>query len=170
MMITIRKEQSEDTAAIHDVVEQAFEQTDEANLVDRLRENGKATISLVATDDERIVGHILFSPVTIESESETTGAIGLAPLAVLPELQNQGIGSRLTKAGLEECKRLGYGAVVVLGHAEYYPRFGFVPASRYRIKSEYDVRDEVFMILELREGALSDCSGVVKYQSEFNEM
>lgn len=169
-MLTIRKEQPEDLAAIHQVVEQAFEQANEANLVDRLRANGKATISLVATEDEAVVGHILFSPVTIESETKTHEAIGLAPLAVLPERQNHGIGSLLTKAGLEECRRLGYGAVVVLGHPNYYPRFGFVPASRYGIKSEYDVRDEVFMIQELQEGALTNCSGVVKYQPEFSEV
>jgi putative acetyltransferase len=165
--MTIRKEQPEDLSGIYSVVEQAFGQRDEADLVNLLRENGKAVISLVATADEHIVGHILFSPVSLESCSQTTAVIGLAPLAVVEEFQNQGIGSRLTEAGLEECRRLGYDAVVVLGHPNYYPRFGFVPAVRYGIKSEYDVADEVFMILELREGALVGCSGTVKYQPEF---
>ncbi len=176
-MITIRQEQAEDIAAIYGVVEQAFGRADEAHLVNRLRAHGKARISLVATAGERLVGHILFSPVMIESATKSREArgtksceaIGLAPLAVLPEFQNQGIGSRLTEAGLEACQRQGYGAVVVLGHPNYYPRFGFVPAVQYHIKSEYDVPDEVFMILELCKGALSDCSGLVKYQPEFNE-
>lgn len=169
-MISIRKERPEDIAAIHHVNEQAFGQADEASLVDRLRENGKAIISLVATEDARVVGHILFSPVTIESASKKSAAIGLAPMAVLPEFQNQGIGSRLVNTGLEECKRLGYGAVVVLGHPKFYPRFGFVPSVQYRLKSEYDVPDEVFMVLELGNGALTDCSGIVKYQPEFGEV
>lgn len=168
--MTIQKEQPENLAGIYAVVEQAFGGAAEADLVNLLRENGKAVISLVATADERIVGHILFSPVSLESCSQPTAVIGLAPLAVLPELQKRGIGSRLTEAGLEECRRLGYDAVVVLGHPDYYPRFGFVPAVQYGLKSEYDVADEAFMILELREGALAGCSGTVKYQPEFAQV
>lgn len=169
-MVIVRDEKPEDLAAIHEVNAKAFEQAAEANLVDALRANGKVTLSLVAVQDDRVVGHILFSPVVIESEKETFAAVGLAPLAVLPEYQNQGIGSRLVRAGLDECRKALHESVVVLGHPEYYPRFGFAPASRYGIKSEYDVRDEVFMIIELREGALLGRSGIVKYQPEFNEM
>ena len=127
-------------------------------------------LSLVAVEDGRVVGHILFSPVTIESGERTFSAVGLAPMAVLPELQHRGVGSQLVKAGLDECRKAGCERVVVLGHPEYYPRFGFVPASRYGIGCEYDVPDEVFMALELREGVLLDCHGIAKYQPEFNEV
>ena len=169
-MLIVRNEKPEDIAAIHEVNEKAFGQPAEANLVDALRANGKVILSLVAVQDDRVVGHILFSPVAIESEKESFAAVGLAPLAVLPEHQNQGVGSRLVRAGLDECRKALHESVVVLGHPEYYPRFGFAPASRYGIKSEYDVRDEVFMIMELREGALAGRSGTVKYQPEFNEV
>jgi Predicted acetyltransferase len=169
-MILIRTEQPEDIAAIRRVNERAFNSPAEADLVDRLREHGKVTLSLVAVHETQIVGHILFSPVVIESTQQSIPAIGLAPMAVLPELQNQGIGSLLVKAGLDECRRSGHQIVVVLGHPEYYPRFGFAPASRYGIRSEYDVPDEVFMAMELQDGALIACAGTVKYQPEFNDV
>jgi putative acetyltransferase len=169
-LTTIRHEQPADIAAIHRVNERAFNAPEEAVLVDKLREHGKVILSLVAVHEAQIVGHILFSPVVIESPQQSIHAIGLAPMAVLPELQNQGIGSRLVKAGLDECRRSGHQIVVVLGHPEYYPRFGFAPASRYGIRSEYDVPDEVFMAMELQEGALTACAGTVKYQPEFNDV
>lgn len=166
----VRPEKSEDVPAIRIVNERAFGRPAEADLVDALRLNGKAAISLVAEDDGLIVGHILFSGVTIQSKGTDLKGIGLAPLAVIPERQNQRIGSTLTEQGLRRCREEGHPFVVVLGHPNYYPRFGFVPASRFGIKSEYDVADEVFMVMELREGALSGCAGVVKYQPEFNEV
>jgi putative acetyltransferase len=169
-MIQIRPEQLEDIAAIRRVNERAFNRAAETDLVDRLREHGKVTLSLVAAREAQIVGHILFSPVVIESTQQSIAAVGLAPMAVLPELQNQGIGSQLVKAGLDDCRRLGHQIVVVLGHPDYYPRFGFVPASRHGIRSEYDVPDEVFMAMELQQGALTDCAGTVKYQPEFNDV
>jgi putative acetyltransferase len=169
-MIRIRPEQSEDVKAIRRVNERAFNRPAEADLVDQLRRHSKVTLSLVAVDDAQVVGHILFSPVVIESPQRTIAAIGLAPLAVLPEWQHQGIGARLVKAGLDECRRRGHQVVVVLGHADYYPRFGFVPASRYGIGSPYDVPDEVFMAIELQPGAGAGCAGTVKYQPEFDEV
>lgn len=169
-MITIRKEQNEDLAAIHEVIARAFGGSAEAELVDRLRANGKAVVSLVAVADAQVVGHILFSSATIEKTAGgTLDAIGLAPLAVLPEFQNRGVGALLTRAGLAACREAGYQRAIVLGHPHYYPRFGFVAASRYGIRSEYDVRDEVFMALELEAGALQDAAGLAKYQPEFNE-
>lgn len=167
-MITMRQEKPEDAAAIHHINEQAFGRTAEAELVDRLRANGKVTFSLVAVQDGEIVGHILFSPVTIESGEQTCAAVGLGPLAVRPEFQKQSIGSQLIARGLEQCRADGHVCVVVLGHSTYYPRFGFVPASRYGITCEYDVPDEVFMVIELRDGALEGRAGKVKYQPEFN--
>lgn len=169
-MITIRAEKTEDRYAIHRVNELAFGQPNEANLVDALRANAIPFISLVAVGDEQVVGHISFSPVTVESESGTFAAIGLAPMAVLPEYQNQGIGSQLVREGLKECQRLGHDIVVVLGHPNYYPRFGFAPASLKGLRSEYDVPDEVFMVAELREGALRGRRGLVKYHREFGNV
>ena len=166
----IRGEQPADLAAIRQVNEAAFGQPAEADLVDRLRANGKAVLSLVAEDNGMIVGHILFSEVSIDVNPQAVKLIGLAPLAVLPAHQRSSIGSQLSRAGLEHCRALGYDAAVVLGHPEYYPRFGFVPASQFGIKSEYDVRDEVFMAMELRERTLADCHGLVRYQAEFSEL
>ena len=166
----VRPEKPEDIPAIRIVNERAFGRTAEADLVDALRRNGKAAISLVADDDGRVVGHIFFGAVTIQSrETELTG-IGLAPLAVIPERQKQRIGSMLMGHGLRRCREEDHPFLVVLGHPNYYPRFGFVPASNFGIKSEYDVADEVFMVMELREGALTGCAGVAKYQPEFNEV
>jgi putative acetyltransferase len=167
-MIIVRHEKPSDIAAIHHVNEQAFTSPEEADLVDMLRAHGKVSLSLVAVNDDRIVGHILFSPVTIEKAEKTVPALGLAPMAVLPEFQRQGVGSLLVRSGLAECREASHLVVVVLGHPDYYPRFGFVPSTRHGIKSEFDVPDEVFMIVELTEGALSDCAGTVKYQPEFN--
>jgi putative acetyltransferase len=172
VMIIVRAEKKEDLEAIHRINELAFGQPNEANLVDALRANASPFISLVAIVDEQVIGHISFSPVTIESESETGNfaAIGLAPMAVLPQHQNQGIGSNLVRKGLRECQRLGHDVVVVLGHPNYYPRFGFAPASLKGLRSEYDVRDEVFMVTELREGALGGRRGLVKYHAEFAKL
>ena len=169
-MLTIRRERPEDINSIRYVNEQAFGQKEEAELIDKLRNRDTVTLSLVSVWEEQVVGHILFSPVIVESENSSFEAVALAPMAVLPAYQRKGIGSQLVRIGLEECRRLGYEMVVVLGHAAYYPRFGFVPASTYGIKCEYDVPDEVFIALELRKGALSGRSGVVKYQPEFNEV
>jgi putative acetyltransferase len=168
-MLTIRQEKPEDIASIHHVNEEAFESSEEAAIVEKLRSRQGIALSLVAILDSEVIGHILFSPVTIMGENTSFPAIGLGPMAVLPSCQRKGTGSQLVRAGLEECRRLGHEIVVVLGHAEYYPRFGFVPASRYGIKCEYDAPDEAFMILELRQGALAGRSGVVKYRPEFNE-
>jgi putative acetyltransferase len=164
----IRPEKHEDIPAIRIVNERAFASPAEADLVDALRRNGKATISLVADDDGWVVGHILFSPVTIETNERELTGVGLAPMAVVPERQNQRIGSMLVEQGLRRCREEGHRFVVVLGHPDYYPRFGFVPANRFNIKSEYNVADEVFMAMELQEGALQDQGGIVKYQPEFS--
>jgi putative acetyltransferase len=159
------------------VNELAFGRQNEADLVDALREKARPYISIVATSDSpgapsdgELVGHIFFSPVSIEPGDDSFTAMGLAPMAVLPAHQNQGIGSQLVREGLRESQRLGYDIVVVLGHPNYYPRFGFVPAGLKGLRSEYYVADEVFMVAELIPGALAGRSGLVKYHSEFGRV
>jgi putative acetyltransferase len=169
-MIVVRTERTEDHKSVWRVNELAFGQRNEADLVDALRTNARPYISLVAVVDEQVVGHIFFSPVSVESQNGVFTAMGLAPMAVVPKYQNQGIGSRLVREGLIECQRLGHGVVVVLGHANYYPRFGFTPASLKGLRSEYDVPDEVFMVLELVPGALEGRRGLVKYHPEFGKV
>ena len=168
-MIRIREEQAQDVVAIREVNVRGFGQSQEADIVDKLRQNCDELISLVALKEDKIVGHILFSPVTIESGDGTIRGMGLAPMAVLPEHQRQGIGSELVRAGIERLKNMDCPFVIVVGFPEYYPRFGFESASRYGIKSEWDVPDEAFMILVLNESELGGISGVVKYQPEFAE-
>jgi len=168
-MVSIRPETPKDADSIRYVNEQAFGQISEAAIVDKLRNRNALTASLVATKENEVVGHIAFSPVTIESEYSSFGAVALAPMAVLPSYQRKGIGSQLVRAGLEECRRLGHDIVVVLGHPDYYPRFGFVSAKQRGIDCEFEVPDEAWMILELEEGILGGRSGTVKYQPEFKE-
>ncbi|MEG3838229.1 MULTISPECIES: N-acetyltransferase [unclassified Microcoleus] len=164
----IRTEKPEDVEAVRNINIAAFGRENEANLVDRLR-GIASTFSFVAVQSDRIVGHIFFSPVVVEGKCSSNLSIqGLAPVAVLPNYQRQGIGTLLIREGLKECGRSGFQAVVVLGHPDFYPRFGFIPASRKSLKCEYDVPDEAFMVLELERGALQDCSGTVKYRSEFS--
>jgi putative acetyltransferase len=171
--ILIRAETAEDRALVRRVNELAFGRPNEADLVDALRENVHPHISLVAIVDDELVGHIFFSPVSIESiESgdHSFVAMGLAPMAVLPAYQRRGIGSQLVREGLKESHRLGYDIVVVLGHPNYYPRFGFVRASLKGLRSEYNLADEAFMVAELKPDALAGCSGLVRYHSEFGRV
>ena len=162
----IRSEQPADIAAVRAVNGAAFETSTEADLVDALRTEAHPIVSLVAEENGAVVGHILFSPVTLLGHADLK-VMGLAPMAVLPGQQRQGIGSALVRAGLQRCRELGCDAVVVLGHAGYYPRFGFVPASRFGIASEYDVPEDVFMALEIKRGVLRDKSGTARYHAAF---
>ncbi len=166
-MVAILHERPEDAHAIRLVQEEAFGQSNEADLVDALRNRGALTLSLVALRENEVVGHILFSPVTIESTGSSFNAIGLGPMAVLPPYQGKGIGSQLVRIGLEQCRQAGHEIVVVLGHPDFYGRFGFVPTRHRGIHCEFDVPDDVFMVMELRQGALGERGGLVKYQPEF---
>ena len=167
-MIIIREERHSDVASIRAVNLAAFETTTEADLVNALRERATTLVSLVAEEDATIIGHILFSPVTLANEPGIS-LMGLAPMAVVPPRQRQGVGSRLVREGLERCRQLNAVAVVVLGHPDYYPRFGFSPASRLSLRSEYDVPEDVFMVCELRGGALAGRSGTIRYHPVFGE-
>ena len=164
----IREERPVDTEGIRAVNLAAFETSTEADLVDVLRLQATPLISLVAVDEANIVGHILFSPVRLATEPGLI-LMGLAPMAVVPSKQRQGVGSRLVREGLERCRQLNAAAVVVLGHPSYYPRFGFLPAGHLSLRSEYDVPDEVFMVRELREGALRGLSGTIQYHPVFRD-
>jgi putative acetyltransferase len=167
MSIAIRAEKPADVAAVYAVERAAFGRAAEAELVDRLRAAAQPHISLVAARDADIVGHIFFSPVSIATAPFALQPMGLAPMAVQPDWQRRGIGGALIRAGLDACRALGSGAVVVLGHPEYYPRFGFAPAVRWGLRCEYDAPDDAFMVLELVPGALDGVSGLVRYASEF---
>lgn len=169
-MITIRPERPADIAAIHHVNAAAFAQPQEAELVDALRRAGGLTISLVAVHHGRIVGHIAFSPVTITSDTAVVDAIGLGPMAVLPEWQRQGVGAQLIETGLETCRDTGVGLAVVLGHPGYYPRFGFTPAKPYGIVWEHEAPAEAFMVRALQPEALARTQGVVRYRPEFDRV
>ena len=165
-MISVRFEQPGDAGGIRETNELAFGTPLEASLVDALR-GSDDYLSLVATIDEQMVGHILFTPVTLEPPVHIRIA-GLAPMAVRPEHQRAGVGSQLVRAGLQECRVRGYAAVVVLGHPEYYPRFGFVPAHTFDLSCEFPSPPEAFMAIELVQGSLLRRSGLVKYRPEFS--
>ena len=177
-MMDIRAERLNDIPAIYQVNVAAFGRKSEADLVDRLR-GGGSTFSFVAVEGKQLVGHIFFSLVEIgqsrgsveeADRMEDSGFLGLAPVAVLPDYQGQGIGSLLIRHGLQACERLGFKAVVVLGSPKFYPRFGFIPAKEKALSCEYPVPDEAFMVLELQKGALDGWVGLVKYRSEFNDL
>ncbi len=166
----IRRETKEDISDIQALNELAFGQSLEASIVNKLRSNCSSLLSLVASENEKIVGHILFSPAEIEGLHGTTKGMGLAPIAVLPAMQRQGIGTQLINRGIEELKKLQCAFIIVLGHPEYYPRFGFERASMYGIECQWeDVPDEAFMILWLDKSKIGRISGTAKYREEFNE-
>jgi putative acetyltransferase len=168
--LTVRAETPEDRAAVRRVNELAFGGAGEADLVDALRGLARPHVSLVAEEGGRVVGHIFFSPVTVESAGGDWGAMGLAPMAVLPGLQRRGVGSALVREGLKECLRLGREVVFVLGHADYYPRFGFRPAGPLGMTCEFPAPEENFMVAELRPGALAGRAGLVRYRPEFHHV
>jgi putative acetyltransferase len=161
----VRQEHPGDESGVRRVNELAFGRDAEARLVDALREVPGA-FSLVAVTDGHIAGHIMFSPIQVEGSPDASG-LALAPMAVLPDVQRQGIGSELVRAGLAECRARGIGFVVVLGHPEFYPRFGFVTAAGRGLSCEYPVAPEVFMVFELRPSALEGVGGLVKYDRAF---
>jgi len=168
MEINIRNEQAKDIEKVGEVLRAAFPTDAESRLVDALRANGKAIISLVAVQEVQVLGHILFSPVSItppDGAAPPGGAkgIGLAPVAVRPNVQSQGIGSQLIRAGLRRCKELGYDYCVVLGGPKYYQRFGFEKASNFDIRNEYGVDDE-FMVIHFSDRR---AAGLAQYAAEF---
>jgi putative acetyltransferase len=163
-------ERPEDASAVRRVNELAFGQPAEADLVDKLRAACGDALSLVAVADV-VVGHILFTPVIVERASRRVVGMGLAPMAVLPDRQRQGIGSRLVRRGLDILRERGCPFVVVVGHPDYYPRFGFERASARALVSQWEgMPDDAFMVLILDEHAMAGVSGVARYRAEFDEV
>jgi predicted N-acetyltransferase YhbS len=173
--ITIHQETPEDYDKVIVLIEKAFETLEisdhnEGKLVEKLR---KATtfideLSLVAELNGQVVGHILFTPVVIDNGVQQFHSLVLAPVSVLPEFQKMGIGEQLILAGHKKAKELGFQSVILLGHPEYYPRFGYKSASFWGIRTHYELPSEdVFMAIELTEGALAGASGMVIFPPEF---
>lgn len=164
-MVEIRQEQSDDIAAIRDLNRRAFGQEHEGKIVDALRANGGAQLSLVAVDQGRVVGHILYSPLQI---GQVEGS-ALGPMSVDPDVQRQGIGTELVEVGNARLRERGCPFVVVVGHPAFYPRFGFRPARPLGITCEWEVPDDVFMILVLDQIAMSGLTGKAAYRPEFSD-
>ena len=164
MLIEIREEHLGDVTAVRDVNRLAFGQDQEGNIVDALRSNGAALLSLVATLDGQVVGHIMYSSLSVGDNQ----GYALGPMAVMPEHQRQGIGSQLIEAGNRKLREAGCPFVVVVGHPEYYPRFGFRPARTYGISCEWELPDNVFMVLVLDPVKMQGVAGVAKYRHEFS--
>ena len=165
MTLTIRPETERDRDSIFRVNHLAFRRDDEARLVDALRAGGFVRLSLVARTDAQIVGHILFSELAIEGRDGIISALALAPLAVIPDFQRQGIGSELVRRGLDLCREQNHRIVLVVGHPRFYARFGFLSGLARRLCSPY--AGESFMALELVEGALRGVTGAVRYPPAF---
>lgn len=172
--IKLRQETKNDFSEVYEVNNLAFGQENEAKLVDALRNNSAAFVpelSIVATANGKIVGHILFTKIHIkDNKGNMNESLGLAPMAVRPEWQKSGIGGQLIREGFELARALGFKSVIVLGHEHYYPKFGFEPAAKWDIKAPFDVPPTVFMAIELTKDGLKDISGTVVYPKEFEEV
>lgn len=171
-MLTFTPETDDDISTIRSLVTAAFGRTSEAKLIEAIRAspNFIPELSLIAAEDGNALGHILFSPIVIESHRGTVPSLALAPLAVMPLHQHQGIGTQLVQAGLSKCRELDHSIIVVLGEPHYYGRFGFQTASQFGIQAPFPVPEQVFMVLELKPGALMNVSGTVRYPAYFDEV
>nr|WP_289039213.1 N-acetyltransferase [uncultured Allobacillus sp.] len=177
MNFIVRQEQVNDYKTTENVVKTAFESAehsdkDEHNLVARIRKSDGfiPELSLVAVNKEsdEILGHILLSEILIVSDdNEQVDSLALAPVSVLPDYQNKGIGKALIQIALEKSNELGFQSVIVMGYPEYYQRFGFRKSSLWQIKAPFEVPEDVFMAIELQKGSLDNVSGLVKYPSAF---
>ena len=168
-MVLIRTRQNADIPRIREVNLQAFGQPEEADLVDTLRKRCQEILELVAVRDDEVVGHILFSPATIVCQDRTVTGAALAPMAVLPGHQRQGIGTELVKNGVSVLRENGCPFLVVIGHPAYYPRFGFEPASQFGVQCDWDVPAAAFMMMVLADEEMQGVEGRVKFRPEFSQ-
>ncbi|WP_348612461.1 GNAT family N-acetyltransferase [Halobaculum rarum] len=163
----IRPFTADDADAVFEVHRRAFDgQTEESRIVQRIHDAEKAVVSLVAVENDRVVGHVLCSPTAVDDHGGNVELVGLGPVGVLPENQHEGVGSSLIQRGIAKCREAGTDAVVVLGDPEYYSRFGFERASEYGLGNEYGA-DEEFMVAPLREGSVDNVDGIVTFPPEF---
>jgi predicted N-acetyltransferase YhbS len=171
MKIIIRQERPNDYEKVYEINKRAFNQENESELIKKIRkgQNHIPALSLVAEIEGKLVGHILFSKIKIVGDLNYD-SLALAPMAVIPEYQKKGIGSKLVAGGLKKAKKLGFNSIIVLGHKDYYTKFGFRRASRWGIKCPFEVPDDVFMAIELTINALDGKAGIVAYPDEFNEV
>jgi putative acetyltransferase len=169
MNVRVRTETATDVGRTFAVVESAFGNRLEADLVDALRRSASPQLSLVAESEGHVVGHVFFSPVTIDSDRPAPSAAQLASVAVLPECQRQGVGSALIRAGLDQCGALGWSAVFVVGDPAYYSRFGFGLAGSLGFSCPGPL-DRYLQLLELRSGALSGVTGCIRLHPSFAEV
>lgn len=172
MSLIVRPETPADYAAVALIHQRAFGRESEARLVAAIRESDNyfPALSLVAVLDEAFVGHIIFSRCHIQSAEQSFPALALAPLAVLPEFQNRAVGTALMWEGLNACRKGRHEIVIVLGHPDYYSRFGFTPASAFGILPPFPVDDAAFMAQGLTPDALLGVSGTVQYPSYFDNV
>lgn len=168
-MLIIREETPADISAVRRVNDAAFERPDEGNAVDRLRDHGQHLLSMVAEQNGEVLGHILFTAMTVDTPGGRMPAVGLAPLAVLPAHQRRGVGGALIRAALQGLREDGHRVCFVLGHPYYYPKFGFERSDRYGLTCAYQgVPPEAFMVLALVPGALDGLSGVAHYLPDWD--
>jgi predicted N-acetyltransferase YhbS len=172
MKITIETETEGDYEKIARLHAIAFNGDGEAKLVEKLRRTPRyiRELSLVAKYRNAIIGHVLFYPIKIKTCRNMCDSLALAPISVIPRFQNRKVGSKLIKEGLEKARKLGFKSVIVVGHPNYYPRFGFEKASKYGISASLDVPDDALFAMELEKDGLKDCSGTIEYPSEYYEV
>ena len=173
-MLEIRREQDSDRNEVFQIHQNSFQRDDEAQLVAKLRKNSQfnPNLSFVVLVNEKIVGHLLFTPVEVNYSSclKSVSSLALAPVSILSEYQRQGIGSKLIEYAINELKSQDFSSIIVLGHEHYYPRFGFIPAKKYQIRPSFPLANEnCFMVLELKPQTLpiNNGEGVVQYLPEF---
>lgn len=164
----MRTELPADGPAIRAVHLLAFPTSQEADLVESLRNNGAVTLSLVAEYQGALIGHVLFSPVQIGEGPAAVDGLGLAPIGVLPHRQRQGIGSQLIRDALQKLAADKYSFVVVLGEPDYYSRFGFRPAREFGVHCQWDALEDAFMLLPFDNARVARASGLARYRGEFD--